>query len=313
MALAKQNKETMLVYQDGAYINTLDRTDPKLSPPVVLVVVPVAEEGSDSKYVLYSKEKDNSFLSVIETEYHLWFYWLKTNPAGSILNNLLWENEKVWRCVSPTSALPSVSPGMWEEVNDSRISDFDNPAADLLKKTDQYFKAMYSVSTGDFSLLNLGKHEFKIKYNYGKINKVILYYYDYTIHSSYSVDSDTFTITMPHDGAWVLQVETTNTNSEKKTNYIEIYDFTDIEACYLKLLKDVICDCMDCDDCPGENYTRAVTLALLYTTIRDILYSDRMVAGGFASTETLRATYIQTYGLLIKKLSLMTSRCTCED
>ena len=161
-----------------------------------------------------------------------------------------------------------------------------------------------------FNLTRHGDHNWKIVYNNGTMLSITLRDYSLSEIRKYpNINSDTFYIETTEDGLYIAEVLA----DDNTTHYVEIYDFTDTEECYLKLMRNVLCECLDCDDCPGENYTRALTFANLYLLVRDIAYADRWSSGGFTNTETLRTERVADYGVIVEKLKMMVSKCTCND
>ena len=299
-----------IAYQRSNYVHTEDKSNwtdigkDKTKYAIVLVA-----ENKKGALTLEPTDIPHQFSAVAGTELLLHFYAVHNRipTAGMVENDCLWQDDKVYRCLTRgQTRYPSDDPTNWQMLTNSTAALIDT-APNVSLKYHTYFRAV-SVS-GDFQLINNGDHSWTINSDIGNMTKIILKTYDLVETAVYNFNDDTFTLLTPSDGLWIAEI----TMADGTTNYVEIYDFTEIERCYLDLMRNTLCECIDCKDCPDEGYTRALTFANMYLLIRDIAYADRWAAGGFTSTEILRTDYVNTYGMLIEKLKLMSDNCTCNE
>ena len=301
-----------LVYQSGNYMHTEDKTDWSNLPLTgSYATVMVGEDLSKpGEFTLDPTDIPHRFPAVVGAKGVVYFYLVtkavtgKSSPALSCI----WEDDKVYYTDLGVAGPPSETPVGWHLMTNADISYLDNDASRPLGFTNYIYFRATSVA-GDFQLTNHGEHSWTIDSTNGNMTKIILKTYDLVETAVYNFNDDTFTLLTPSDGLWIAEI----TMADGTTNYVEIYDFTKIEQCYLNLMRTTLCECIDCEDCPDEGYTRALTFANMYLLIRDIAYADRWAAGGFTSTEILRTDYVNTYGMLIEKLKLMANKCTCDE
>jgi len=91
-----------------------------------------------------------------------------------------------------------------------------------------------------------------------------------------------------------------------------IYDLTDIEDCYQKIIDYILCEQEgDGCDCQSNESKKAKDFAILYSALRDIIYSDNAIRYGILSYPEVDQPTLVKQGKIIKKLSLYAENCTC--
>lgn len=295
------------IKQDGVYVFITQEPSQTSYANVV-----VYESNDGKNYISDALKDNNSFIGTPSYKHKIWVFGVRLWIAGVYSkNDIVWHKGQSYLCVATTTSDEPGASSDWNKPTPDEVQS----AGNLIQTTqgdaasDYFFTPVLSESTGDFVLLNRGNHNWNISYTEGVITNITLNDYNMGRLESWSVNDNTFNFTTPEDGAYILTIVTDN----DATHYIEVYDFTDIENCYLELVRTVLCDCIDCNDCPGPQYQRALTFSNMYMLIRDILYSDRWAAGGFVSTEILRSDYVTMYGIIIEKLKEVSSKCNCND
>jgi len=319
MALTKVKKYQHLITQEGAYVQLFDEDllgTSTIDWPILtynrsqVVDCMVVEEGASGTYNVYFRNEDQKFLSSVNNDYHIWMYGVPIFTIGPTYNtgDIVWYDEAVWKCLSNTATIPSVSNPLWLQITDANTDELNTHPDDL--KNDYFFRAVYVTSDGDYTLVKTDDHQFSLVWNgSGNILSYTVRDYQGALVETGSATSNTLTFTFTEDGAYYVEL----TIDDRSIHYVEIYDFTDAEQCYLDLIKNVLCECVECDDCPGPLYNKQLHFVTTYQLLRDAIYVDQAARIGLVSTETLRDEYINTMGLMIKKLGLLIEDCTCTD
>ena len=319
MSLNNVNLFNFLLTQNANYNVMEDQTDYSGLPiPLVredIAVVVVTQIAEEVTYNLFTRDEwPLSYLNIFDTDYHIWAFALQRfNPLETVdIDVLRWYDYTVWKSLQNGNNTTPMEGSHWTEVTSDTIEDFQSVDSEVFLETDMYYRPVQNTTLGQFSLRKIGDHRYSIIYNgldY-EITEHALYDYKNVLIGAWK-SAEPYTeiqIVTPKDGVYYVQIEL----SDGTTQYIEIYDFTDAEECFLHLVKNVLCECIDCNDCPDASYKRLLTFVNLYVLIRDIVYADRMVNVGLLSNDVLRTDWLTSLGMLISKLAIMTEQCICE-
>ena len=279
-----------------------------------VIMVDTADELSFDLDTLNPTDKRFTIPVNVGEEHHIRMYALRIWEVGTnvIANEVYWYNSLAW--VSQNAGIldvPALSNPQWEVLDESNLTTLDHVDAGVVA-TDGYASTVLSSPLGDFAVTKVEDHKFRItNYTGSDIDEVTIADYRTEILSpqpSMELSTETVDITFSEDGVYVAIIDI---GTEK--HYIEIYDFTDTEDCYISLVQKVMCECVDCEDCTSPVYNRALTFLNIYQMVKDIVYTDRYVYSGMASTESLRTDTLTELGTLVDKLKLMAENCTCSE
>jgi len=320
MSLNNVNLFNFLLTQNGNYNVMEDQTDYSGLPvPLVredIAVVAVTQIDEEVTYNLFTRDEwPLSYLNVSNSDYHIWTFALQRfNPAETVdIDVLRWYDYAVWKSLQNTNNTTPLEGSYWTQVTSDSIEDFQSVDSEVELESDFYYRPVDSTSLGQFALTKTGDHIYSIIYNgiVYEMESWKLYDYKNVLIGEWEPNDSTrqIQVVTPEDGVYYVQIELT----DGTTQYVEIYDFTDAEACFFNLVKNVLCECVDCNDCPDASYKRMLTFLNLYVLIRDIVYADRAVNYGLLSNDTLRTDWLTSLGMLIDKLAIMTSECICPE
>jgi len=319
MALTKIKRYQHLITQDGVYVHLFDEDRVGTSTitwPILgyirteVVDCMVVETNATGTYEIFFRDEGKAFLSTVSDDYHIWMYGIPRHvvAAAYILDDIVWSDESVWKCAGGTSTTPSVSNPLWLQITDANTDELNSHDDEL--KNDYFYRATYAPADGNITVIKTGDHTFTVIWNgTDNVDSWILRDYEGGVVDYGSAASNSLEFLLTEDGAYTVDLILDTTD----VHYAEIWDFTDAEKCYLDLIKNVLCDCVECDDCPGPLKNKALHFVTTYQLLRDAIYVDQAARVGLVSTETLREEYIATMGLMIKKLGLLINDCTCTD
>lgn len=242
------------------------------------------------------------FLGITSQEYHIRIYaeqeW-KLSIAGYPQDNVVWHNDKYWYALIPNTEEPGTTINDWKEIVDGDDSKLDG----VTYKMDGYFIPVNTSEQSNFIITKTDDHKFTVQWiGDGDAAKYNLLDYKTNPIASGDVQNNTHDFEFEKDGLYIVEYLIGGIS-----HYAEIYDFSDSEKCFLDLMRDVLCECTDCDDCPGKNYERALQFINFYQMIRDMSCVNQSV-----DSSILRSDYINHLGLIIAKLALMVDSCLCK-
>lgn len=316
------NNFNFLFKQTGNYIEAEDRIE------WVNMGLLKSDYGLAMSWVKYQRDEDGNsgqdydityrfiveptpfhFLGIIHQEYHIRMYaaqkW-KYDKAYTPLY-IIYHNKKYWytELGAPIGEEPGISTN-WKRISDSQA---DRELLDTIHlKMDGYFTPVYSPDIGNFRIIKTGDHQFSVEW----IGDDAASYYEIRNYKDELIKEGTVpadgivSFVTPQDGIYTVAFYVMET-----MHYAEVYDFTDSEKCFLELMQNVLCECVDCDDCPGEHYERALNFTNIYLLIRDIIYSKSAMAMGLVDDTILRTKYISIMGIALQKLNIMQDSCLC--
>ena len=224
---------------------------------------------------------------------------------------VVWYADDAWVTTPGTSSItpPSLSHADWTQIGESNYSAFTAGIPSNLQNN-YIYAAMSTVEDGNFSVKKTADHAFTVEWiAAGTAVSYKLLDFEGTEISEGTVIDNKVDLVMEKDGVYVVQF----LMSDSSIQYADIYDFTDSEKCYLNLMKNTLCDCIDCEDCPGPEYARALNYVNTYILLRDIVYVEQSINVGLTSTSTYKSEYVKIIGMLINKLSLLTKKCGCDE
>lgn len=322
MALIQIKDYTHLISQEGNYIYFHDEDQANVSTINWTPLFPFTRANTvdcivwmdrsvPGTYDVNFRDEPKKLLGTVGADYDIWVYGIRKHVTGAayVIGNIVWLGESVWHCQANTSTTPSISDPTWIEIIETNTDYFLGYNADM---SNMYaYRPVASLIEGNISVTKTGDHQFTITWlSTGTISAFSLRDYNGVVveyDSGLAVTELDFVLTQ--DGVYYVEMGL----SDGSTHYAEIYDFTDTEKCYLDLMKSILCDCIDCHDCPGKNYERALNYANTYSLLRDIVYADQSQLIGLISTDVLRQKYIKSIGLLVDKLRILSNECTCND
>ena len=309
MSLNKVKAFQQLGRQDGSYLYINDRSDwPILgfSDGDLVNCSVLYLNGDESNRVLNADGDGVRFSIVAGDEYVIYTYGVVPWVSGAyVVDDLRWHDDSIWKALIDTSSVPGTG-AEWREVTFMNAEELNAISTELT--TNIYSKPVYENPLGSYSVKKTSDHVFKVTWNRDEdIVSSRLLDYTNTFIKDILPEDNTVTVTLEKDGVYIVEVMTV----EGVLHYTEIYDFTDSEKCFLDLVVNVLCECVDCNDCPGPQYNRALNYVNTYQLIREIVNADRAVDNGLLSSEILRSDFVSSLGLLITKLGLMVNECVC--
>ena len=252
------------------------------------------------------------YLCVVGSDYQFDMYGVeKWIDKGWKSGDIVWHEHRVWEANSKTTtgdAPPSPNNSNWFEIVANNSDRLD--VLDVSQHNTYFYRPVYTPTNGNITIVKKADHHFEIRWN-GSGQMIYYVAKDYNLKpvAEGEVTGNVAEFFPEEDGAYSIEI----TLDYGMKHYAEIYDFTDVEKCYLDLMKNTLCQCLDCNDCPGDDYDKALNYANTYIMLRDVIYSDQSVLAGLTSTDTLRKDFIQIMGTLIKKLKIMASKCSCDN
>ena len=257
-----------------------------------------------------------TFLGTIATDFQMNMYgvqqWSATPGSAYVLDDIVWSDHNCWKAIvtTPNAAnVPTLTNADWDIIDSGNILTAFNTHPDEMSNSYAY-RPVYSPAQGNIQVLKIANHSFEIRWlGTGSSVSYVAKNYKGGIVEEGNITSNLIEFRPTVDGVYYLEILI----DTGVLHYAEVYDFTDTEKCYLDLMKNVLCKCVDCNDCPGPEYDRALNYANTYLLLRDVVYADQSVSVGLTSTEILRTQYINIIGMLIDKLVLMSSNCSCSD
>jgi len=318
MSLTKYKLFENLHYQDSNYIYVSDRSvwpiggQPQESF-VLCGVWYLTEDPSSIKTSFFDEQI--RFNVDMTKEYELFLYLVKKWVAGAYaVGDIVWHNDYLWKCVRSTLLEPPTPPKAveeWEMITEENIEEL-NTLGEIY--SDHYFikptTTVGETQAGNLTVTKIDDHKFQVNWNVGGVvisAKLLDYKSDFV--KDLVVSNNIIPVELEKDGAYSVSLRL----DDNTTHYAEIYDMTDAEKCYLDLIKNILCDCLTCEDCPGENYERALNFANMYQLLMNMLIADQVVRVGLMTTDVLREEYLSSIGLLIAKLAILTGSCLCQS
>jgi len=317
MSLTKYKRFENLHYQDGNYINIEDRSvwpvNGKNKDDMVLCAVwYLKDDPSEINLSFY--DSPIRFNVDMTKEYELFLYLVvKWKEGAYVPGQIVWDEDSVWECTAPTSTKPHQFERLippWTKIIDNNI--------DRLNGLTEAYSAHYYIKpttvvgelqAGNIAVTKVDDHKFKVEWlSTGDLTAVDLFDYSSNYIRTLSPADNQVTVELEKDGVYYLSMNINNGT----IHYAEIYDFTDAEKCYLNLMRDILCNCLTCEDCPGKNYERALNFANMYQLLKNMVSSDQIIRAGIITTDVLRGEYIEMMGLMIAKLAILTESCLCD-
>lgn len=208
-----------------------------------------------------------------------------------------------------TTEPPSDCSASWLLITSDNIDEIYG-AGGIFREREMFMMHVPSLIVRTFNLTQTGDHTFSVSVNeVYTVDHAELLKYTGELVETYDNIENTFEFTTPNDGVYYLKIYMT----EASVQYVNVYDFTDINKCYYKLITDVLCECGDCGECPGKNYQRALDFSNAYLLLRDIIYTESSVNFGLTDSSVLDTQWLNMVGLLMAKLNIMTENCICND
>lgn len=321
MALTQIKDYTHLITQQSTYVYLHDQDQDNVSTINWIGLAPAGranivdcmvwmDRANPGIYKINFRDEVKKFMSSIGVDYDIWMFGISRHLVANpyVIGDIVWDDEAVWKCLANTSTTPSLTNAAWVQITETNT--------DLLLGYDVDLSNMYvyrpvaSATVGNVKVTKTDDHKFTIEWlGQGYIVHYALRDHNGILIEEGDVNGVEIDFIISKDGVYYVELQM----DDRSFQYVEIYDFTDTEKCYLVLMKSVLCDCADCNDCPDKNYERALNYANTYLTLRDIVYSDQSQLIGLTSTDTLRAEYIAAIGLLVEKLRILSSECACNN
>ena len=255
--------------------------------------------------------------------------------SQSVYLNTL-KHYEVWAYLVPKWNMGAVAPGSNVYWHDGTIGYYiDNvfQMAITPSNYDIYMKPPYIqeelIHTYLFMLLDeqgpsnnlytiekTGKHMFNINYvtGSGLIQYKVKDFAGHDLVEWTFNESNTIRLAFSEDDLYkVLVLRKDNNGKIIGQEEILLYDMSDIEDCYQIIVDGLMCYGIDGCQCTGKNYDKALQVAALYTSVRDIAYSDNAMRCGLLSAEEYNEDYITKVGTIIRKLKIITDPCLCKE
>jgi len=313
-----------LLTQRGNYNELADRTDYNILGPNYrdgIAVLVVTEINNSGDYTLYDREEWPLLIpNIFGAEYHYFIYavvkWLASGSYNQ--GDIVWYDDgngnlNAW--VSKQNGNTQIpAEGSYWTALDNDLSQLDSyTPPDPRLKADFYYRPVTSSTLDMFTLNKTAPHSFSLYFNSSSelIDEISLFDFLGNLITTIDIEPDAgdCTFTTSEDNVYFLVVTTDQGNQY----IVNVYDLSDIEACYSDLVDNVLCECVDCNNCPGDKYYRALNFVNLYTTIRDLIYSDSFVNYGLIETGHVRSDWLNKLGVIVTKLKLLANDCTCNN
>jgi hypothetical protein len=230
--------------------------------------------------------------------------------STTVTDQFIAHNDGLWRALADTTTEPGTSAS-WVEITESNTLLLNNFISSFPDRVVEYlYKPSHVVINGELNIEKASDNEFSVYWHGDSpiVSAELRNYRDEYIRDLTPSPSQ-IDITLEEDGVYIVAM----TMEDGNDNYAELYNFTSAEKCYLDLVINVFCACSTCNDCGGENYDRMINFLNTYTIIRDMVYVDRAVNLGLTASDIVRDDYLLAIGVLVDKLKLMTSECTCDN
>ena len=321
MALIQIKDYTHLISQESIYVYLRDEDQSNVSTINWTGLAPAGrtnivdcmvwmDRAVPGIYNIHFRDEVKKYMSTIGVDYDIWMYGISRYIVGNsyVIGNIVWLNEEVWSCLVNTSTTPSLTNVNWVQIIETNTDLLLGYDVDL---SNMYvFRPVNSPALGNISVTKTDDHKFTVKWlGQGTISHYALRDYNGKLIEEDDMSGVEIDFIITQDGVYYVEMQM----DDRSFQYAEIYDFTDTEKCYLVLMKSVLCDCVDCKDCPDKNYMRALNYANTYLTLRDIVYADQSQLIGLVSTDTLRTEYLAAIGLLVEKLRVLSDECACSN
>ena len=314
MAFSLMKQLRYLVWQDGNYVRMEDRTDWSaygiVKDDIVQCLVWGAVDGSFVNVNFVDDDNKEFIANILEEIYINMFIIYKWKPGGIAAGEFRAYNDSLWLALTNTTTVPGTSTD-WTEITSVNVSMLDSFITTYPDQVVEYlFKPVYTTINGDLNIEKVADNEFRITWHGSSpIVSATLRNYRNEYIDTLQTEPDGISVSLEEDGVYIVSM----TLQDGSVSYVEIYNFTSAEKCFLDLVINVFCSCADCNDCGGENYDRMINFLNTYTIIRDMVYVDRAVNLGLTATDIIREDYLLALGVLVDKLRIMTSECTCNN
>lgn len=312
--MAQFKEYQQIISQQGNYVRLDDRTVWPMSTLEIrddFVDCMVYTTDASNYKVSFRDDEDKKFLGDIGIDYSIYMFLVQRWVVGPYnVDDIVWHDQRVFKCTTVNPGEPGVDLNKWKEIVEG-----SDTLADMATIQDSHsrillYKPSYSPSTGNIKVDKLNDHEFHVIWlGDGNVSSYIVKDYNQnTIQGEEPANTNTIDLVFDKDGVYIIEL----LMDDGSTNYAEVYDLTDAEKCHLEMMKNILCECIDCDDCPGENYNRALNFVNMYNVLRDMIFVEQAIAVGLVSTQVLDVERISMIGLLVAKLALLTDNCTCS-
>lgn len=311
MSLTKYKRFENLLKQEGNFLYVRDKSVwPVESYAETEVVSCAVWYHTNDSLIIYKDFYDETtrFLIDMATDYDIFVYLVPKFTISALAGEIRWHGDKVWKCLLDTSEEPLNNSSYWQEIDELNIDELNALGEPLTAH--YHYNGSFTTIEGELAVTKTADHSFTVKWlgEETVVSAILRNYKMEKIVELYPIDN-IITVTPEDDGVYIVEF-TLNTES---VHYAEVYDFTDSEKCFLNLMVSVFCECTSCDDCPGSAYDRALNFINTYIMLRNIINADRSVDVGLVSSQVLRTDYTSMLGLLLDKLSIMVSECTCDN
>ncbi len=315
MILNTYNDFNFLFRQTGYYIYAEDKSlwgtgtlPERVNVGLAMVWTFDPPEEPNPSYYYTAREDDLKILGEVGIEAHIRMYAANKWRTGdtSVQDTIYWYDNELWIAITSTTEDPSI--GMkWTVITNTNLYELD--VRDINQKMDGYFVLISATVGGNFKVTKTADHQFTVDWiSEGVATEAKIYDYKMTLLDTQDLIDNHLSYKFETDGLYIVSFLVDDVEY-----YTDIYDFTDSEKCFLRLMVDVLCECISCDDCPGENYNRALNYSSLYILIRDIVYSKKASDMGLTDETILNEEYNLALGLVMQKLHIMQSDCLCNN